>query len=304
MWKSVNVTNFVTPPPGLDKRSSRGDQYSITHKSKPGSDTPEWYTITANLGDDLQISLDISRSADAPGFKIGKGPKGGFSYFGQDLANPESYVMHNFWPRTRAKGVLILHGKAVEANGPGMFVHAIQGMRPNLVAARWNFAHFQSDDYGGVSTVQMEFTTTEDYGKHSTGDGFVAVNVGSIVVGGKLVAVTAETKYRNESLPDDAEIVSRATHTKTADDPDTGYQAPTELLFQWGAPSLLKDVPGRVSAEVRYDVGQPNDYKGLVQKVDVLGEIPYVIKTMVNYVAGTKPYIYQVRGDVLRVCWD
>jgi hypothetical protein len=32
--------------------------------------------------------------------------------------------------------------------------------------------------------------------------------------------------------------------------------------------------------------------------VDVLAEIPYVIKTMVNYVAGTKPYIYQVIGDV------
>ena len=32
----------------------------------------------------------------------------------------------------------------------------------------------------------------------------------------------------------------------------------------------------------------------MIEKVDVLAEIPYVIKTMVNYVAGTKPYIYQV----------
>jgi hypothetical protein len=35
--------------------------------------------------------------------------------------------------------------------------------------------------------------------------------------------------------------------------------------------------------------------KGLIEKVDVLAEIPYVIKSVVNYVAGTKPYIYQVR---------
>ena len=296
IWKSINVTNFVTPPPGLDKRSSRGDQYSITHKSKPGTDTPEVYTITANLGDDLQISLDISRAADAPGFKVGKGPKGGFSYYGQDLANPESYMMHRFWPRTHAKGVFILRGEAIEANGPGVYIHAIQGMRPNLTAARWNFVHFQSNDHGGISTIQMEFTTTGDYGRNSTGDGFVTVNVGAMVVAGKLVGVTAETKYRDEPLPDDADIVSRATHTKTSEDPDTGYQAPTEILFQWGAPSLVKDAPGRVSAEAQFDFGDPSDYKGLVEKVDVLAEIPYVIKTMVNYVAGTKPYIYQVRG--------
>lgn len=291
----MNITNFTSPPPGLDKRSSRGDQYSITHKTKPGDDYPELYTITANLEGDVQISLDISRSKDAPGFKVGKGPKGGYSYFGTDLANPESYVMHQFWPRTEAKGVIILRGQAIEAKGPGMFVHAIQGMRADLVATRWNFCHFQSNLHGGISTLQMEFTTTEAYGKSSTGNGYVTVNVGSMVVAGKLVGVTAETKHRDQVLPEKAEVISRATHLKTTLDPFTGYKAPTEFLFQWGAPSILRDVPGRFDASVQVDVGQPDNYKGLVEKVDVLAEIPYVIKTMVNYVSGTKPYIYQVR---------
>ena len=121
--------------------------------------------------------------------------------------------------------------------------------------------------------------------------------MGSVVVGGKLVGVTAETRYRDVALSerDGAEVVSRASHTKTEEDPDTGYAAPTELLFEWGAPSLVKEVPGRIDAELRLDLGVPSAYKGLVEKVDVLAEIPYVIKTMVNYVAGTKPYIYQVR---------
>ena len=74
-WKSVNISNFVTPPPGLDKRSCKGDQYSITYKSKPGSDAPESYTITANLDTDLQITLDIARPASVPGFKFLKSEK-------------------------------------------------------------------------------------------------------------------------------------------------------------------------------------------------------------------------------------
>ncbi|THH01483.1 hypothetical protein EW026_g1253 [Hermanssonia centrifuga] len=292
-WKSVNVTNFVTPPPGLDKRSSRADEFSITHKSSPGSDIPEKYTIKANLGPDLQLSLEITRSASAPGFKIGKGPKGGFSYFGPDLANPEGHVIHRFWPRDHCNGLIMLKGRAIEAKGPGMFVHAIQGMRPNLVAARWNFAQFQSDQHGGISAVQMEFTTTESYGKKGAGSGFVSVNIGSLVVGGKLAIVTAETKWPGEPQLEDAEVKSRAIHSKTEDDADTGYPAPTEFAFRWAAPSLLPDAKGPIDAAVRVEVGPPNDSKGLIEKIDILAEIPYVIKTMVNYVAGTKPYIYQ-----------
>ncbi|KAI0956205.1 hypothetical protein AcV7_006661 [Taiwanofungus camphoratus] len=293
IWKSVNVANFVTPPPGLDKRSSKSDQFSIIHKSNPGSETPESYSIRANVSDDLQISLDITRPASAPGWKIGKGPKGGFSYFGHNPENADGYVVHRFWPRDYASGMVIRKGQAQSVKGPGMFVHAIQGMRPNLVASRWNFADFQSEQYGGVSAIQMEFTTTGTYGRHGAGSGFVTVNIGSLVVGGKLIAVTAETKWPDEALPEKAGVISRAIHSKTAPDPDTGYDAPTELVFRWAAPSIVADAPGQVDATLIVDVGQPNAYKGLIEKVDVLAEIPQMIKTMVHYVAGTKPYIYQ-----------
>ncbi|OBZ72195.1 Survival factor 1 [Grifola frondosa] len=292
-WKSVNITNFVTPPPGLDKRSSKGDQFSIIHKSNPDSDTAESYAITAKLGDDLQISVTASRAANMPGFKLGKGPKGGTSYFGTDTEKPESYVLHKFWPRDYMTGVVVHNGKIIEAKGPGMFVHAIQGMRPNLVAARWNFAHFESEQHGGVSAIQMELTTTETYGRKGPGSGFVSVNVGSLVLGGKLAVVTAETKWPDEALPDGVGVMSRAVHSKTALDPDTGYDAPTELVFRWAGPSIVPDAQGAIDATLTVDVGPPDASKGLIEKVDVLAEIPYVIKTMVNYVAGTKPYIYQ-----------
>ncbi|THV03248.1 oxidative stress survival, Svf1-like protein [Dendrothele bispora CBS 962.96] len=293
IWKSVNVSNFACPIPGRDKRSCKADQFSITHKSSPGSDYPESYVIQAQPSDDVQIFLEVLRPANVPGYKIGNDAQGGYSYFGPDPKNAEGYVIHRFWPQNKSTGHLTVSGQAKPVEGLGMFVHAIQGMRPNLVAASWNFNNFQSSEHGGVSAVQMEFITTEAYGKKGTGSGGVAVNIGSLVVGGKLVCITAETKWPGEALPADAPIKSRVSHLKPLLDAETGYQKPSEFLFEWAGPSIIRDAPGSYKASLQVDVGDVEHPKGLIEKVDVLAEIPYVIKMAVNYVAGTKPYIYQ-----------
>ena len=93
--KSINVSNFVSPPPGLDKRSCKADEFSLTYEAHPDSDYPETYTIRASLSTRLQISLTFSRPALIPGFKVGSGPKGGYSYYGP---NVDGYVIHHFWP--------------------------------------------------------------------------------------------------------------------------------------------------------------------------------------------------------------
>ena len=289
----MNVNNFVTPPPGLDKRSSKADEFSITYKSSAGTDFPESYTVFANLGVGLQVSLDIQRPASIPGYKVGKGPKGGYSYFGPDPQKAEGYVIHRFWPRFKATGAIIRDGKATSVQGSGMFVHAIQGMRPNLVASAWNFAHFQSNQLGGVSAIQMEFTTIDTYGKRGAGSGGVVVNVGSLVIADKLAAVTTETRWPGENPT--GSVVSQATHVKSEHDSDTSYRMPTEMLFEWKAPSIVPGAAGTIQAKLQLDVGSVAKPKGLIEKVDVLAEIPYVLKVAVNYVAGTKPYIYQVR---------
>jgi len=294
IWRSVNVSNFVTPPPNLDKRSSRANEFTITHADAPGTNYPETYTISVDLAQEVKISLEVRRPISAPGFKIGKGPDGGYSYFGPDAAQPEGYVVHRFWPLTTTSGSISLNGKPLAVDGPGMFVHAIQGMRPDVVASRWNFAHFQSPAHGGVSAIQMEFTTTNAYGRKGTGSGYVSVNVGGLVIGGKLATVTAETKWPDEAQPEEADLISRVQHVEGVHDPDTGYPQPTGLVFRWAAPSILPDAPGSINGTLTIDVGSPSEPKGLIEKVDVLGEIPTVVKAVVNYVARTKPYMYQV----------
>ena len=236
------------------------------------------------------------RAASAPGWKIGKGPGSGKSFFGTDPEKPEGYIYHRFWPRTHVSGQIILKGKAIPAEGPGMHVHSVMGMRPNLVASRWNFADFQSNEHGGVSAIQMEMTTLGQFGRHGPGSGGVKVNFGSLVLGGKLVCVTAETTWPDEAQDANAPIISRAFHYNAEHDSDTGYPQPKQIEYVWSGPSILTGVTGQVSANLKVDVGAPKVPKGLIEKVDVLAEIPAVVKAVISYVAGTKPYIYQVRS--------
>lgn len=323
IWKSLNVTKFTAPPTAGasgasgDKRSSKAAEFTVLFSTTPAGD--DKYTITANLDADLQLSYSFTRPAQSKGWKLGAGPKGGFSYFGANLGSPDGYVIHRFWPVAESEGHIISKGAAIDAKGKGMFVHAIQGMRPNLVAAKWNFANFQAQDekLGRVSAIMMEFTTTPDYGnktasapqvQSSSGSAAVAdresltVNLGSILVDGKLVAVTGATRGSKASDSEPSQhSASCVKHLNKALDQDTGYQTPQQIEYIWAGPALDtttgKGKPdAQVQASLSVDLGKPypaSETHGLVDKVDVLAEIPYMVRKIVNYVAGTKPYIYQ-----------
>jgi hypothetical protein len=324
IWKSLSVSKFETPAPagsGRDKaasydgRSCKGEQFSVLHSTLP--DGSESYEITAHMDAEVQLGYTYTRPASCAGWKVGAGAEGGKSFFGANQASPDGFVVHRFWPRAHTSGHILLKGQALDARGTGMFVHAIQGMRPNLVASRWNFANFQSDALGGVSAISMEFTTTSDYGgepgsaasSKAAASGAEAskrretrtVTIGSVVVGERLVAVTAGTRGAAGSAPKHSNTA--VEHLECVQDPDTGYSVPQAIRYVWdGAllaapPSEKGDTAQRVQAELRVELGPPHPVaqsKGLVDKVDVLGEMPAVVKKVVSYMAGTKPFIYQV----------
>ncbi|GAA5888689.1 hypothetical protein JCM6882_009051 [Rhodosporidiobolus microsporus] len=298
-WKSVTVSNFkVAPSPKLDKRSCKSDQFTITVDPA----TPTKMTIEGKYDDDVQISLVFEQLAT--GFKVGAGPKGGMTYYGQktgkgpsagDAPNTQDggdgFAVHRFWPRCKVSGIMRVGSDVSDLDGArGIFIHAIQGLRPNLLAAKWNFANFQTvDSDDGVSLTMMEFTTTPQYGSK-------VVNIGAVVVGDKLVAVTAG----GEGVVGG----SSATHQDPIKDAETGYDAPSSIKYVWDGAALegegsslkpLEGANGRVHAVMTMALLKSREgyeTNGLVEKVDVLGQIPYLIKKFVNYAAGTKPYIY------------
>lgn len=128
------------------------------------------------------------------------------------------------------------------------------------LAARWNFANFQSPTY---SAVMMEYTTPPAYGS-------TVVNVGGIVENGEILFAGA---------------TNSAQHTESKDDPENDWSEPVSVRFLWNGKTKDDKL---VEAELSGNLGKRLD------KIDIMAKVPGIIKTIVGGVAGTKPYIYQV----------
>jgi hypothetical protein len=248
LWSSDALSNF-----GFDdsKLSCYADGCSI-ELSEDGS----MYTIKSVTNENSLVDLKFKRAA--PGFVAGKN---GTSYFGTDSANPWGSMRHAFWPRCTVEGKIITKEGDIDCKGRGLFVHALQGMKPHHAAARWNFVDFQGPTY---STVLMEYTTPPSYGS-------TVVCVGAIATDDKIVFAGTN---------------NRAEHTATQKDAETEWPEPTATSYHWEG----KTADGKpASAEMSGSLGQRLDC------VDVMAEVPGFIKTIVATAAGTKPYIYMFR---------
>lgn len=63
-----------------------------TIKHTGSTTTEEKYSISANLDNEVQIAVDLTRPVEVPGVKIGEGADGGVSFFGHDAAKPDGIV--------------------------------------------------------------------------------------------------------------------------------------------------------------------------------------------------------------------
>jgi len=215
---------------------------------------------------DERAIVNITVHRVAPGVQIGKTGK---TLYGTDLANPWGSMRHAFWPRCRAEGTIVTQDRTVDFdNASGMYVYALQGMKPHHLAARWNFCNFQTPS---LSAIMMEFTTPPSYGS-------TTVNVGIIVRDGEILFANA---------------LGTAEHTQSAKDPETDWPEPKAVKFTWSG----KTHDGRdVVAVIENNLGPRTD------RVDVMSEVPSFVKTIVSTAAGTKPFIYMVSCGCGRDC--
>ncbi|KAI1945119.1 putative cell survival pathways protein [Ophidiomyces ophidiicola] len=212
------------------------------------------YTIKSALNEKSLINLTVTRAS--PGFFAGKN---GTSNFGTDPERPWGSMRHAFWPQCKVEGSIITPDGEIDFAGRGFFVHALQGMKPHHLATRWNFANFQSAKY---SAMIMEYTTPPSYGS-------TVVNVGAVVKDGEIIyAGTSNT----------------ASHEKSTHDSDNDWPEPSHIKFTWAG--TTRDGK-EFSALLESSLGPRLD------RIDVMAEVPGIIKSIVGSVAGTKPYIYQ-----------
>lgn len=84
------------------------------------------YTIKSAVNEDSLVNLTFKRTA--PGFVVGKD---GTSYFGTDPQNPWGSMSHAFWPRCAVEGTITTKEQNFDLKGRGLFIHALQGMKPH-----------------------------------------------------------------------------------------------------------------------------------------------------------------------------
>ncbi|KGO77650.1 Histone H4 [Penicillium italicum] len=245
-WFSDPLSNFMFDENML---SFGADNLSLTLNEEANS-----YTIKSTVNSGALV--DIKFSQTAPGIVIGKD---GTSYFGTDPNNPWGSMRHAFWPRCAVEGSITTKDKTYDLTGRGLFVMALQGMKPHHAAARWNFINFQTPTY---SAVMMEYTTPPSYGS-------TTVNVGGILKDGKVIY---------------AGTTNTVAHTETGQDEGSDWPAPKSIKWEWTG----KTTDGKeLTAEVNGALGSRLD------RIDVMAEVPGFIKSIAGSVAGTRPYIFQ-----------
>ncbi|KAI9731340.1 MAG: putative cell survival pathways protein [Cirrosporium novae-zelandiae] len=232
-----------------DKLSFYADMVSIDL-----DDDAKCYTIKSAINEDSIVDVNFTRSS--PGFQVGKD---GTTIFGTDPENPWGTMRHAFWPRCRVEGSILTRDGEVDLKGTGIFIYALQGMKPHHAAARWNFVNYQSPTY---SAIMMEYITPASYGD-------TVVNVGGIVKDGEIIY---------------AGTTNSVEHTASKHDEESGWPEPTAVKCQWNG----KTKDGKeLHAELSGELEDRSD------RVDVMVEVPGWVKSIIVVAAGTKPYIYQ-----------
>lgn len=161
-----------------------------------------------------------------------------------------------------------------------MFVMAFQGMKPHHAAKAWNFLYFHSENH---SAVLMEFITPKSYAN-------TRVSVGIITSRNEVLSITTnnDVRHLNSALDSVGWNVPKNISVKfngiKATVPDEKVAAITN-----NSPELTQDTQLTASVEGRLE--------NLVERIDVMNEIPSFVKSIVSGVAGTKPYIYQYADE-------
>ncbi|ODV89205.1 hypothetical protein CANCADRAFT_32537 [Tortispora caseinolytica NRRL Y-17796] len=271
IWISQNLSDFkITDDDDTESREAvsfaEGGTSGASCQSDNGklkitlSKDLSFYHFLSNVHEDLQLDVIVKRECE--GFKI---YPDGTTLYGTNPEEPWGSMRHLFWPRSSVQGKIVIKSKEIALSGHCMYVMALQGMKPHHAAAHWNFANFQGPT---VSAVMMEFTTPPSYGS-------TRVNIGGLTQGDKLVAATVD---------------NTAEHSETTLDDFSQWSIPTKLNLHWqGYPTDQTEISGEPTVEATINASLDN----LIEKVDVMSEIPMFVKKVVSGVAGTRPYIFQ-----------
>lgn len=265
LWTSVKLENFRT-----EGTNFYADDLSI-EMNEEGTEVHFKSTV------DEHVSVDFTTTRLVPGVKVGEDPT---TYYGDDVEQPWGTMRHIFWPRNSLSGRITVKDSednvsidlelSKEKKQYCMFVMAIQGMKPHHAAKSWNFLNYHSDRF---SAVLMEYTTPKSYGN-------TKISMGILSSTDEILAVT---------IDNDVEHINSEIDS-------VGWPVPKDISIAFkGVASTVKDEDVATADEFHAVIN--GTLAHLVERVDVMAEVPTFVKNIVSGVVGTKPYIYQFFDD-------
>lgn len=118
LWSTRSLANYQLDE---DFRGFYADDFATTL-----SEDNDMYVVKSAVDKAALVDLKITRTA--PGFKVGKD---GRTNYGTDPENPWGCIRHVFWPTAKVEGVIVAEDVKLDFTGRGMFVMALQGMKPH-----------------------------------------------------------------------------------------------------------------------------------------------------------------------------
>lgn len=293
LWTSTKLEDFRIEGPNFYARD-----LSLEMNEEDNS-----YHFVSQVNEKSVVDLTFTRLT--PGCKVGEDPS---TYYGDNPEEPWGRMRHVFWPRNSITGTITLkrpepveeeEEQEQEEEEPvgneifedqtitfsakdkaySMFVMAFQGMKPHHAAKAWNFMYFHSEKH---TAVLMEFVTPKSYAN-------TRVTIGILTSNSEILAVTTDDEFKHV----DPQVDS------------VGWNVPQSVSVHYdGFPPDVTDeqISQGQFKKVKATVEGP--LQNLVERIDVMNEIPSFIKTIVSGVAGTKPYIYQYAEDTFTLQVD
>ncbi|AET37555.1 Svf1p Ecym_1320 [Eremothecium cymbalariae DBVPG len=258
VWTSTKLENFR-----IDGTNFYANNLSLELSSDGTS-----FHLKSSVCTDSIVDLVATRLTS--GVKVGEDPT---TYYGEDEKSPWGTMRHVFWPRNSVNGTITLKGGVAVSfkENYSMLAMAMQGMKPHHAARSWNFLNFHSEEY---SVILMEFTTPKSYEN-------TEVSIGILCDKNSVLAVTVDNKV--EHL--DASVDS------------VGWPVPKAISIDFqGVSASITD--NEIDTAPKISANMEGQLSCLVERVDVMAEIPNFVKNIVSGVAGAKPYIYQFVNEL------
>lgn len=212
------------------------------------------------------------------GVKFGKDPN---SYYGPSIEENWGSMRHVFMPRCSVEGNItnLKNGLVVDLTPDktfGLYVMALQNMKPHHAAKEWKFVWFANEK---DSLILMQFETPKSYA-----NGIVSTAI--FTENDKVIC-----------CPVDNETTLLGEYK----DEETGWSYAKEIDYKFKGHLIADDENEETKSDpeskVEFELKGP--LTNIIERVDVMNEMPQFVKNIVSGVAATKPFIYQYYSEDL-----